>query len=308
MVAGHRGMVGSALVRALEASGVKDLLLVGRDELDFLDQAGTYRYLEEKRPDIVIVAAARVGGIGANASLPASFLQENLSIALNLIEGSRRAEVPRLMFLGSSCIYPRMAPQPIAEKSLLTSSLEPTNEAYAIAKIAGLKLCESYRKQLGLMYHSVMPANLYGPGDNYHPEHSHVLPALLRRAHEAAKAGDREMVVWGSGSPLREFLFVDDLAQACIFLLGVENPPDWVNIGSGQEVSIRTLAETITRVTGFKGQLVWDRSKPDGTPRKLLDSSLLSSLGWSAPTPLQEGLAITYRHFLRDLEAGRLRR
>ncbi len=300
-------MVGAALVRRLERE--PDVTLVGRTrrELDLTDPAAVDAFYAAERPDAVIVAAARVGGIHANATFPADFLWENLAIAANTIHGAWRAGVPRLLFLGSSCIYPKHAPQPMTEDSLLTGPLEPTNEAYALAKIAGLKLCQYYRQQYGALFHSAMPTNLYGPGDNYHPEHSHVLPALIRRFHAARLAGQPEVVAWGSGTPRREFLHVDDLAEACVFLLTLARPPDWINVGTGSDVTIRELTETVATVTGYAGRVVWDATKPDGTPRKLLDVSRLTGLGWQAKIPLAAGLRATYASFLAEQAAGTLR-
>ncbi|MDG1670587.1 MAG: GDP-L-fucose synthase, partial [Akkermansiaceae bacterium] len=275
-IAGHRGMVGSALVREAWKRGGYEVLTASREELDLLDQASVAEWLEDHEPDQVIIAAAKVGGIHANSTYPAEFIYENLAIASNLIEGSRQAGVGRVLFLGSSCIYPKMAPQPMPENCLLTSSLELTNEAYAIAKIAGLKMCQHYRVQYGLMYHSAMPTNLYGQGDNYHPENSHVIPAMIRRFHEAKERGDSDVMIWGSGTPRREFLHVDDLAEACFHLLGHDNPPDWVNLGVGEDLTILDLAKTIAKTVGFEGEIKTDPSKPDGTPRKLLDVSLLN--------------------------------
>ena len=254
-----------------------------------------------------MVAAAKVGGIHANATYPADFIYENLSIASNLIEGSRRAGVPRVLFLGSSCIYPKLAPQPMPEDCLLTSPLEVTNEAYAIAKIAGLKLCQHYRAQHGLTYHSAMPTNLYGPGDNYHPENSHVIPALIRRFHEAKVSGKPSVTIWGTGTPRREFLHVDDLATACFHLLGLENPPDWVNVGVGEDVTILELATLIARTVGYEGQILTDPTKPDGTPRKLMDVSRLKATGWAPLIGFEEGLAAAYQDFLSKLESGEAR-
>ena len=293
-VAGHRGMVGSALVRALHARGCDRLLLRTRAELDLLDQRAVHDFLAEHRPKQVFIAAARVGGIQANNELRADFIYENLQIAANLIHGAHRADVQRVMFMASNCIYPRECVQPMPESALLTGPLEPTNEPYAIAKIAGLKLCESYQRQYGRHYVSVMPASLYGPNDNYEPGSSHVLPALLKRAHDARERGDAELVVWGSGTPRREFLYVDDLAQACLMLVeqGYDGPP--INIGSGSDVSIRELAEAVVREVGYRGRLVFDASKPDGIPRKLLDSSRIAALGWRATVPLDEGLRRAY--------------
>jgi GDP-L-fucose synthase len=306
-VAGHRGMVGSALLRASNERGDRELVTVDRSALDLTDQAATREFLMRERPDEIIVAAAQVGGIEANRSLPAEFLHENLMIASNVINGAFEAGVPRLLFLGSSCIYPREAPQPIPESALLTGPLEPTNEAYAIAKIAGLKLCQFYRQQHGVIYHSVMPTNLYGPGDNYHAEHSHVIPAMIRRFHEAKENGDPEVVIWGTGMPLREFLHVDDLASACLRLLEVEDPPDWVNVGSGEEVSIQQLAELVAEMVGYRGRISTDSSKPDGTPRKLLDSSRLTALGWRPQIRLTDGLPGAYKAFRDQWETGSLR-
>ncbi len=300
-------MVGSALVRASEEQGGVELLLRTREELDLLDQAAVFAFLERERPEEVVIAAAKVGGIHANNTYPAEFIYENLTMTANLVHGSYRAGVGRVLFLGSSCIYPKLAPQPMPESCLLTSELEPTNEAYAVAKIAGLKLCQYYRKQYGILFHSAMPTNLYGPGDNYHPENSHVIPAMIRRFHEAKVSGQEEVVIWGTGTPRREFLHVDDLAAACLHLLAVENPPDWVNVGSGTDVSILELAETVAAVTGFAGRISKDPTKPDGTPRKLMDVSLLDGLGWHAKTTLRDGLEETYQCFLREEEAGGLR-
>ena len=296
-VAGHRGMVGSAVVRRL-ASESCTVVTAGRDTLDLRDQRAVFDWIEAERPDLAIVAAARVGGIHANDTYPAEFLYDNLIIEANLIEGARRAGVAKLVFLGSSCIYPKLAPQPISEDALLTGPLEPTNEWYAIAKIAGIKLGQAYRRQYGMDCVSAMPTNLYGPGDNYHLANSHVIPALLRKAHEAKLAGDAELTVWGSGSPYREFLHVDDLADAVVFLAREYSQDEHINVGSGSEVSIRELAELIARVVGFEGKLVWDASKPDGTPRTLMDSSRLAALGWTAKIGLEEGLRRTYADFL----------
>lgn len=293
-------MVGAAVVRALRTSGHERLITAGRDEVDLRDQAAVRDFFVREQPEVVVLAAARVGGIYANASLPADFLYDNLMIAANVIEAAWRQGVRRLLFLGSSCIYPREAPQPMPESCLLTGPLETTNEAYALAKIAGLKLCQHYRHQHGVLFHSAMPTNLYGPGDNYHSEHSHVIPGLLRRFHEAKQADAEEVVVWGSGRPLREFLHVDDLATACLHLLRVEAPPDWVNVGSGEECSIADLARTIQEVVGYRGLLRFDSSKPDGTPRKRLDTGLMESLGWRASLSLAEGLRAAYADFLED--------
>ena len=300
-------MVGSALVREARKRGGYEVLTASRDELDLLDQASVAEWLEDHEPDQVIIAAAKVGGIHANSTYPAEFIYENLAIASNLIEGSRQAGVGRVLFLGSSCIYPKMAPQPMPENCLLTSSLELTNEAYAIAKIAGLKMCQHYRAQYGLMYHSAMPTNLYGPGDNYHPENSHVIPAMIRRFHEAKERGDSNVTIWGSGTPRREFLHVDDLAEACFHLLGHDNPPDWVNLGVGEDLTILDLAKTIAKTVGFEGEIKTDPSKPDGTPRKLLDVSLLNETGWTAKIAFEDGLKGAYQDFLATLEEGTAR-
>jgi GDP-L-fucose synthase len=294
LITGARGMVGSALVRRLQRGGYTNLLTPGHAELDLLDQRAVHAYLAEHRPDYLFIAAAKVGGIQANNQYRADFLYQNLLIEANLIHGAHLAGVQRLMFLGSSCIYPRDCPQPIREDYLLSGPLEPTNEPYAIAKIAGIKLCESYNRQYGRQYVSVMPTNLYGPNDNYDLANSHVLPALLRKAHDARLRGDTSYTVWGSGHPMREFLYVDDLADACVHLMqqGYDGP--LVNIGTGEDVTIRELAETVMDVVGFAGDIVFDASKPDGTPRKLLDVSRLNSLGWRARTPLNEGIRLAY--------------
>ena len=298
LVTGARGMVGSALVRRLAAAGYSNVLAPARAELDLLDGPATHAYLERTRPAYVFVAAAKVGGIHANDTFRAQFLHENLAIADHLIAGAHRADVQRLMFLGSSCIYPKLAPQPIREDALLTGPLEPTNEPYAIAKIAGVKLCEAYNAQYGRQYVSAMPTNLYGPNDNYDLQTSHVLPALIRKAHEARRRGDAEFVVWGSGRPMREFLYVDDLADACVHLMARGYDGPLVNVGTGEDVTIRELAETVMRVVGFEGRIVFDASKPDGTPRKLLDVSRLHALGWRHRVGLEEGIALAYRDFL----------
>lgn len=297
-VAGHRGMVGSALVRRLQDGGYTNLLTATRAELDLLDQRAVHAWLATHRPDYLFIAAAKVGGIQANNVHRAEFLYQNLMIEANLIHGAHLAGVQRLMFLGSSCIYPKLAPQPLREDSLLTGPLEPTNEPYAIAKIAGIKLCESYNRQYGRQYVSAMPTNLYGPNDNYDLESSHVLPALIRKAHEAKLRGDAEYVVWGSGTPMREFLYVDDLADACVTLMeqGYDGP--LVNVGTGQDITIRELAETVMRVVGFSGRIVFDASKPDGTPRKLMSVARLTALGWRARTGLEQGIRLAYADFL----------
>ncbi len=293
-VTGHRGMVGSAIVRRLQAAGHTNLLLRTRAELDLTNQQAVHTFLAEQRPDYVIVGAAKVGGIQANNTYRAEFIYDNLLIEVNLIHGAHLAGVQRLMFLGSSCIYPRNAAQPIHEDALLTGPLEPTNEPYAIAKIAGIKLTESYNRQYGRQYISVMPTNLYGPNDNYDLATSHVLPALMRKAHEAKQRGDAELVVWGSGTPRREFLYVDDLADACVHLMQQDYDGPLVNIGCGQDVTIRELAETVMDVVGCKAKISFDASKPDGTPRKLLDVSRLAGLGWRASTTLRDGIARAY--------------
>lgn len=306
-IAGHQGMVGSALVRRFSAEPGVQLLLRDRRQLDLADAAAVRAFLAAEKPDAVIVAAAKVGGIHANNTYPAEFLFDNLAIASACIDGAHRAGVGRLLFLGSSCIYPKHAPQPMTEDCLLTSALEPTNEAYAIAKIAGLKLAQYYRKQYGVMFHSAMPTNLYGPGDNYHPTNSHVLPALIRRFHEAKLAGAPVVAAWGTGSPKREFLHVDDLADACAHLLAMDNPPDWINVGTGTDVTIKELTETVAAVTGYAGRIEWDATKPDGTPRKLMDVSRLAALGWRAKIALREGVEKTYVSFLAEQAAATLR-
>ncbi|MBH55505.1 MAG: GDP-fucose synthetase [Opitutaceae bacterium] len=306
-VSGHRGMVGSAIVRKLESLGHEEIETATRDELDLTDQTSVLRFYEMERPDAVIIAAAKVGGIGANSTYPAEFLYENLMIAANQIHAAFKFGVKRLLFLGSSCIYPKLAPQPMPESCLLTSELEPTNQPYAIAKIAGLKLCQYYRKQFGAIFHSLMPTNLYGPGDNYDLENSHVLPALIRKFHEAKENNDPEVAMWGTGAPLREFLHVDDLADASLFLMGLENPPDWINVGSGDEVSIKTLALMVKEAVGYQGEIVQDADNPDGTPRKLLDLSVLNQLGWTREIDLSTGLKLTYRSYLEEKESGALR-
>jgi GDP-L-fucose synthase len=306
-VAGHRGMVGSALVRELQQRGHTNLILRTSAELDLREQAAVFAFLEETRPLHVYLAAAKVGGIHANNAYKADFLFDNLQMQANVIEGSRRAGVEKLLFLGSSCIYPKHAPQPMGEDALLTGALEPTNEPYAIAKIAGLKMCDAYRDQHGCNFISAMPTNLYGPGDNYHPENSHVLPAMIRRFHEARESGTQEVVCWGTGSPMREFLHVDDLAHACLHLMDVHNEAGWVNVGTGQDVTIRELAETVADVVGYRGAIRWNSSKPDGTPRKLLDVGKMSDLGWKAKTPLRQGIEEVYADFQSAWEQDALR-
>ena len=306
-IAGHNGMVGAALVRRFQREAGVTLLLRGRRELDLTNQAEVDAFYAREKPEVAIIAAAKVGGIHANNTYPAEFLFENLAIATNTIHSAYRHGVRRLLFLGSSCIYPKHAPQPMREDALLTSALEPTNEAYAIAKITGLKLCQYYRKQYGVLFHSAMPTNLYGPADNYHPQNSHVLPALIRRFDEARAAGRPEVVAWGTGAPKREFLHVDDLADACAFLLRLENPPDWINVGTGTDVTIRELTETVAAVTGFPGRITWDTTKPDGTPRKLMDVSRLTALGWQARIGLREGIERTFASYQAEKAAGILR-
>jgi GDP-L-fucose synthase len=306
-VAGHKGMVGSAVCRELEARGFKNLITASHGELELTDQAATRAFIQREKPDCIIFAAARVGGIEANRSLIGTFLYENLMASANVIHAAHEVGVKRLLFLGSTCIYPRLAPQPIPEESLLTGSLEPTNEGYALAKIAGLKLCEYYRRQFGHLYHSAMPTNLYGPGDNYHPAHSHVMPALIRRFEEARLAKAPTVTLWGTGNPLREFLHVEDLARGLLFLLEQENPPDWVNVGSGQEVAIKELAVLIKEATGFQGDLRFDTSMPDGTPRKICDTTRIRSLGWTPQIPLSEGIKRTVGEYRAAVAAGTLR-
>lgn len=293
-VAGHKGMVGSALVRDLLSKGYTNIITADRNALNLLDQQAVRAFLLTHKPDYIFVAAAKVGGIQANNTLRADFLYENLMIEANIIQAAHAANIQRLMFLGSSCIYPRMAPQPIKEEYLLTGPLEQTNEPYAIAKIAGIKLCEAYNQQHGRQYVSVMPTNLYGPNDNYDLNNSHVLPALLRKAHECKQSGASKYVVWGSGSPKREFLFVDDLAEACTFLMERDYSGPLLNIGTGEDISIKELAETIMNVVGFAGEIEFDATKPDGTPRKLLDVSKINSLGWHSKTGLRDGISVTY--------------
>ena len=297
LVAGHTGMAGSAIVRRLRYEPCT-VLTVGHTVLDFERQDQTERYFSSVRPDVVIMAAGRVGGIIANSKYPANFLADNLAMALNCIHASHQVGVQKLLFLGSSCIYPRLAKQPMREDQLLTGALEPTNEWYAIAKIAGIKLCESYRRQYGRDFISVMPTNLYGPGDNYHPEHSHVVAALIRRFHEAKLEKASEVCVWGTGAPRREFLYVDDFADACVFVLKNYSKAEFINIGFGEDVSVREFAYTVAEIVGFQGKIQFDSSKPDGTPRKLLDVKKLLSMGWKAKVSLRDGLALAYTDFL----------
>jgi GDP-L-fucose synthase len=306
-VAGHRGMVGSAVIRALQAEGFERIVMRARSELDLTSQTAVREFYQSENPDVAVIAAARVGGIHANNTYPAEFMFENLAIAQNTINEAYRAGVKRLLFLGSTCIYPKLAEQPIQEASLLTGPLEPTNEAYAIAKIAGLKLCQYYRRQYGVTYHSAMPTNLYGPGDNYHPQNSHVLPALIRRFHEAKRDRVAEVAIWGSGTPLREFLHADDAASGILHLLRLEDPPDWVNLGCGSDISIGDLARLVMQVTGYEGELTFDTSKPDGTPRKLTDISTIRATGWLPKIPIEEGISLAYQSFLQEQADGILR-
>ena len=306
-VAGHRGLVGAAIVRRLERAGFSNLILRTHAELDLRSQAAVDAFFAAERPEYVYLAAARVGGIHANNSYPADFIRDNLQIQTNVIDAAWRNGTQKLLFLGSSCIYPKLAPQPLHEDSLLTGPLEPTNQWYAIAKIAGIKTCEAYRRQHGFDAISAMPTNLYGPGDNFSLENSHVLPALMRKFHEAKTSGAAEVVVWGTGSPRREFLYVDDLADAALFLMRNYSAGELVNVGCGEDLTILELAQTVAEVVGFQGRLRFDASKPDGTPRKLLDVSRLSALGWKAQVPLRDGLERTYRWYLEhqgDLRAG----
>jgi len=299
-VAGHRGMVGSAIVRCLEAQGYHNIVTRTSKELDLRRQEQVEKFFAEEKPDYVFLAAAKVGGIMANNLHPADFMYDNMILEMNVIKAAYDNQVKKLMFLGSSCIYPRMAPQPMPESCLLTSSLEQTNEAYALAKISGLKYCEYLNRQYHTDYISVMPTNLYGPNDNYHPEHSHVLPALIRRFHEAKEAGAPSVTIWGTGTPLREFLYVDDLADACVFLMNTYSGNETVNLGTGKELTIKELAETVKKVVGYEGDIEFDTSKPDGTPRKLLDVSKLEKLGWKYKTELEDGIRLSYDDFLHS--------
>ncbi len=298
-VAGHKGMVGSAIMRALKAKGFSNLVSATSREMDLRDTASVERFFGMEKPEYVFMAAAKVGGIYANDTYPADFLYDNLMIQNNVVHSAYTHKVEKLLFLGSSCIYPKMAPQPIREDSLLSGYLEPTNEAYAIAKIAGIKLCQAYHKQYGCRFISVMPTNMYGYGDNYHPQNSHVLPALLRRFHEAKMDDKPEVAIWGSGKPLREFMFSDDLAEACVFLMQTYEDPTLINVGTGEEISILDLAKLIAEVVGYKGKITFDSSKPDGTPRKLMDSSRLHALGFRHKVGLREGIGLTYGDFLK---------
>ena len=302
-VAGHRGLVGSAIVRAIEAEGKHTWIGRTRSELDLLDRKTVFDFLAKEKPDAVVIAAAKVGGIHANNTYPVEFLSENLQIESNLMDGSHAAGIERLLFLGSSCVYPRMAKQPIKEEYLLTGELEKTNEAYALAKISGLKLVQAYRKQYGHKWISAMPTNLYGPGDNFDLDNSHVLPALIRKFHDAKKRGSPSVTLWGTGSPRREFLHSDDLGCACLFLLENYDEDLAINIGAGDDFTIKELGEQIRSIVGFQGEIVWDSSKPDGTPRKLLDSSRIERLGWSPSISLSEGLETTYSWFKSEFES-----
>lgn len=299
-VAGHRGMVGSAIVRALRRHGYAYIITRTHAELDLTRQADVEAFFKHERPDYVFLAAAKVGGIVANNEAPADFMYQNMALEMNVIHSAWQSGVRKLQFLGSSCIYPRLAPQPMPESCLLTSALEPTNEAYALAKISGLKYCEYLNRQYHTDFISVMPTNLYGPGDNYHPTHSHVVPALIRRFHEAKLAGLEEVTCWGDGSPLREFLYVDDLADLCVFLMNHYSGSETVNAGTGRELTIRELTTLVAETVGYKGRITWDTTKPNGTPRKLLDVSKATRLGWTAKTSLREGLALAYDDFLHN--------
>lgn len=297
-IAGHTGLVGSAIERQLKKDGYTNILTIPHKQLDLTDQYATFKFFKNHKPGYVFLAAAKVGGIHANSTYPADFIYQNLQIQNNIIEASYRNEVKKLLLLGSSCIFPRYAPQPIPEEALMTGALEPTNAPYGLAKIAGIMMCESYNRQYGTDFISCMPTNLYGKNDSYHPENSHVLPALIRRIHEAKVANDPEVVIWGTGSPLREFLYVDDLAEACVFLMKNYSDNKTINVGSGKEISIKGLAELIKDIIGYTGTISTDPSKPDGTPRKLIDSSRINALGWKASTGLREGIKLSYEDFL----------
>jgi GDP-L-fucose synthase len=304
-IAGHRGMVGGAILRHLQAQGFNNVVVRSSSEMDLKNQQAVQSFFETEQPEYVFLAAAKVGGIVANNTYRAEFLYDNLMIESNIIDAAYRNKVEKLMFLGSSCIYPKMAPQPLQEESLLSGFLEDTNEPYAIAKIAGIKLCEAYRDQYGCNFISVMPTNLYGIGDNYHPEHSHVLPAMIRRFHEAKEEGKTEVTIWGTGAPMREFLFADDLAEACVFLMENYNEKQFLNVGTGKDLSIKELAYLVKEVTGFEGDINFDTNRPDGTPRKLMDVSKLHNLGWKHTVELQEGIALAYQDFLKNTFAER---
>lgn len=299
-VAGHRGMVGAAIMRALRAAGYDNIITRTHAELDLTCQAAVREFFEKERPEYVFLAAAKVGGIQANSEAPADFMYDNMMLEMNVIHSAWQCGCRKLLFLGSSCIYPRLAPQPMREDCLLTSALEQTNEAYALAKISGLRYCAYLRRQYGADFISVMPTNLYGPGDNYHPTHSHVLPALLRRFHEAREKGLTTVTCWGDGSPLREFMYVDDLASLCLFLMLNYSGEETVNAGTGKELTIRELTEMVARTVGYQGKIEWDTSKPNGTPRKLLDVSKAAAMGWTYTTELEEGLRLTYEDFLSN--------
>ena len=299
-VAGHRGMVGSAIVRALEKAGYHNIVTRTHKELNLCRQQDVEDFFAAEKPDYVFLAAAKVGGIVANQEALADFMYDNMTLEMNVIHSAWQNQCKKLLFLGSSCIYPRMAPQPMPESCLLTSSLEQTNEAYALAKISGLKYCEYLNRQYGTDYISVMPTNLYGPNDNYHPEHSHVLPALIRRFHEAKENGAKSVTCWGTGTPLREFLYVDDLADACVYLMNTYSGNETVNLGTGKELTIKELTELVAKVVGYTGEILWDPSKPDGTPRKLLDVSKLERLGWKYKTELEDGIRLSYEDFLNN--------
>jgi len=306
-VAGHRGMVGSAVVRALQSSGDDEIIVRTRDQLDLINQSDVNKFFAQERLDSVVFCAGKVGGIHANNTYPAEFIYENLTMAAHSIHAAYQNGVSRFLFLGSTCIYPRMAPQPMPESCLLTGPLEPTNEAYALAKISGLKMCQFYRSQYGVTYHAAMPTNLYGPGDNYHPEHSHVLPALIRRFHEAKKANTPEVAIWGTGKPRREFLHVDDLAKGLVHLLKLDDPPNLINVGSGADISIIDLAKLVAKTIGFEGEIILETSKPDGTPVKLTDISEIQKTGWSPSISLEDGIARTYQDFLQETELNTAR-
>jgi len=297
-VAGHKGMVGSAIVRALKDRGAPNIVTRTSKELDLRNRTEVDQFFEQEKPELVYLAAAKVGGIHANTTYPADFLVDNILMTTNVIDAAHKHGVEKLLFLGSSCIYPRLASQPISEEALLTGPLEPTNEAYALAKIAGLKMCDAFRKQHGCNFISAMPTNLYGPGDNYHPENSHVLPALIRRFHEAVRDGKKEVVCWGSGSPKREFLHVDDLAKGLLHLMDHHNSEGWINIGTGEDLTIKELALTIADVVGYQGDVIWDTSKPDGTPRKLLNLDRINEMGWKASITLRQGIESVYADYL----------